>query len=121
MKLSLAILFAALPVLATADTPEIVAVSASVSVDSWRFDVTVRHEDEGWEHYADGWGIYDQDGRELDYRILLHPHVNEQPFTRSLNAVVIPTSVKTVFIRPHDSIHGDGKGFKVELDWGARD
>ncbi len=116
MKLPLIILLTAIPALAIADTPEIVAVKASETNGAWRFDVTVRHDDEGWEHYADGWGVYDMDGRELGYRTLLHPHVNEQPFTRSLNAVVIPTSIKSVTIRPHDSIHGDGADFTVELD-----
>lgn len=117
MKLPLAILLTLAPTLAAADTPEIIAVKASEASGAWRFDVTVRHNDEGWEHYADGWGVYDLDGRELGYRVLLHPHVNEQPFTRSLNAVVIPTSVKSIVIRPHDSIHGDGEDFAVELDW----
>lgn len=121
MKLPLAILFAAAPTFANADTPEVIAVSASLSADSWRFDVTVRHNDEGWGHYADGWGVYDENGRELGYRALLHPHVNEQPFTRSLTAVIIPTSVKSVVIRAHDSIHGDSKDFAVDLDWGNRD
>lgn len=121
MKLPLAILFAALPFVASANTPEITAVRSSHNSGSWRFDVTVQHDDEGWEHYADGWGVYDMDGRELGYRVLLHPHVGEQPFTRSINAVIIPTTVKSVVIRPHDSIHGDGADFTVELDWGARD
>lgn len=121
MKLPLAILFAAIPSLTAADIPEIIAVKATLSIDSWRFDVTLRHADEGWGHYADGWGIYDENGRELAYRHLLHPHVDEQPFTRSLTAIVIPTSIKSVIFRPHDSIHGDGEGFLLKLDWGDRD
>lgn len=121
MKYVLSAIFAFVPVGLWADTPEIISVKAGLTSGSWRFDVTMRHNDEGWEHYADGWGVYDLDGRELGYRVLLHPHVNEQPFTRSLNAVVIPTSVTSVVLRPHDSIHGDGEDFAVELDWGAND
>ena len=46
----------------------------------YRFDVTLRHADEGWDHYADGWEIRDGDGVVLATRVLVHPHVDEQPF-----------------------------------------
>jgi len=44
-----------------------------------KFDVTIRHADEGWEHFANGWKIYSSAGEVLGYRALAHPHVNEQP------------------------------------------
>ena len=75
------------------------------------FDVTLRHADEGWDHYADRWDVLDGDGHLLGQRVLLHPHVNEQPFTRSLRGVAIPAGVEVVYIRPHDSVHGDGAIF----------
>ena len=81
---------------------------------SWRFDVTVKHDDTGWDHYADGWYILAPDGSELGYRKLLHPHVNEQPFTRSLSGVAIPDDVATVTVESHDSVHGWG-GAAVEV------
>ena len=31
----------------------------------WRFDVTVRHADEGWDHYADKWDVVAPDGTVL--------------------------------------------------------
>jgi len=74
----------------------------------FRFDVTVRHADEGWEHYADRWDVVGPDGAVLGSRELLHPHVNEQPFTRSLTGVEIPRDVEEVTIRAHDSVHGLG-------------
>ena len=49
---------------------------------SWSFDVTVAHNDEGWDHYADWWRILDPDGNELARRVLRHPHLDEPPFTR---------------------------------------
>ena len=74
--------------------------------DLWRFDVTLRHGDTGWDHYANQWDVVGPDGTVLGVRKLLHPHVNEQPFTRSLVGVVIPEAIEEVTIRAHDSVHG---------------
>jgi hypothetical protein len=83
---------------------------------TWRFDVTVRHADEGWAHYADRWDVLLPDGAALATRTLLHPHDNEQPFTRSLTRVAIPPDVAEVEVRARDSVHGyGGATFKVEL------
>ena len=75
---------------------------------TYRFDVTVRHGDEGWKHYADGWDVVAPDGSVLGTRELAHPHENEQPFTRSLAGVTIPESVNKVTLRAHDSVHENG-------------
>lgn len=75
---------------------------------TYRFDVTVAHGDEGWEHYADGFEIVSDDGSVLAERVLAHPHVNEQPFTRSLGNVRVPEGMSHVVIRAHDSVHGHG-------------
>ena len=75
---------------------------------NYRFTVTVQHADEGWDHYADRWEVLAPDGQILGVRTLLHPHVEEQPFTRSLLGVVIPDDVDQVTIRAHDSIDGYG-------------
>ena len=96
---------------AMADSPRVVDVWASKSGGLWRFDVSIKHADEGWDHYADGWGLYLEDGTELGYRVLAHPHVNEQPFTRSLGGVSIPLGTKSVIIRPHDLVHGLGADY----------
>lgn len=77
---------------------------------AYRFDVTVSHKDEGWEHYADKWVVADADGNILGERVLLHPHVHEQPFTRALSGIKIPDSLDTVFVMAHDTIH----------DWGGK-
>jgi len=98
-----------------ANIPEVLAVNATHTASGWRFDVTLQHADTGWDHYADGWGVYTLDGVKLGYRILAHPHVNEQPFTRSLSAVDIPEGMTQVIIRPHDLVHGDGPDFIVDL------
>ena len=82
---------------------------------TWRIDVTVRHADTGWDHYADGWGVYGTDGKQLGYRELLHPHVDEQPFTRSLTGVKIPAGTGAVIIRAKDNVHGEGPAFSLNL------
>jgi hypothetical protein len=83
---------------------------------SYSFDVTVRHEDEGWKHYADKWDVVSPDGTVLGTRTLHHPHVDEQPFTRSLSGVKIPSGIDTVTVRAHDSVHGyGGKTVKVAV------
>lgn len=74
----------------------------------WRFRVTVAHADEGWEHYADQWQVLAPDGGVLGTRTLYHPHVEEQPFTRSLGGVRIPRDVREVTIRARDKVHGHG-------------
>ncbi|MEO1223194.1 MAG: hypothetical protein AAFX92_03125 [Pseudomonadota bacterium] len=94
---------------AQAGEADVVAVEASQSANgTWRFDVTVAHEDEGWDHYADQWDVLAPDGTVLGERVLAHPHVTEQPFTRSLSGVVIPPEVDEVTVRARDSVHGYG-------------
>lgn len=108
-------LVVALPCVAAAGPPEVVEATASKQGDTWRFDVTIAHGDTGWDHYADGWFVLAPDGTELGYRELLHPHVNEQPFTRSLSGVVVPDGVSEVLIRPRDSVHGMGADYPLSL------
>lgn len=82
----------------------------------WCFDTSVRHNDEGWDHYADGWEIIDEAGGQLGYRKLGHPHENEQPFTRSLCGIKIPKEMSKVIVRAKCNQHGfGGKPFVVTL------
>ena len=78
------------------------------SAGTYRFDVTVRHGDIGWKHYADAWEVLEPGGKVLGTRVLLHPHETEQPFTRSLPEVRIPPGVERVTVRAHDKIDGFG-------------
>lgn len=91
---------------ALADPPVIEAASASRAGNLWRFDVTLRHPDSGWDHYADGWEVLAPDGTSLGLRGLAHPHENEQPFTRSLTGVSVPDGVDHVMIRARCLIDG---------------
>lgn len=101
---------------AAAGEADVVAVTvAREAPGSYRFDVTLRHADAGWDHYANAWEVVGPDGRVLGKRVLLHPHVDQQPFTRSLSGVVIPADVRRVTLRAHDSVHGYG-GVELTVD-----
>jgi hypothetical protein len=89
---------------------------------TWTFHVTVQHPDTGWEDYADGWDVLTPDGTVLKpdpdspfTRLLLHPHENEQPFTRSQRDIAIPPDVTQVRVRVHDLVDGYG-GREVLID-----
>ncbi len=83
-----------------------VEIESASGERQFRISVTLRHGDEGWDHYANRWDVLDESGELLGSRTLAHPHVNEQPFTRSLS-LMIPAGVNTVTILASDSVHGD--------------
>ena len=85
------------------------ATASSSGGGVYTISATVRHGDTGWEHYADAFRVEAPDGTVLGTRILYHPHVDEQPFTRSLGGVVIPAGIKTVLVRAKDKVHGWAK------------
>ena len=100
--------FLMLPFAAFADDAVIEGVEARASGDTWTFAVTLSHGDTGWDDYADGWRVVLDDGTVLGIRKLLHPHVNEQPFTRSLGGVSVPEGSGLVFVEARTSTHGWG-------------
>ena len=96
---------------------EIVNAEAIKSANnSYSFQVTLQHGDTGWDHYADQWQVFTSDGKLLGTRTLYHPHVEEQPFTRSLGNVKIPAGITSVQVKARDKVHGvSPKSFTVEL------
>ena len=102
------------PAIAGDGDVQILFVSARSDGDnSWNFAVTLEHADTGWEDYADGWDVVLPDGTIIKpnadspfTRLLLHPHENEQPFTRSQAGIIIPAEVTTVFVRAHELVEG---------------
>ncbi len=102
---------------AFAGEADVLDVNVSCNSESTcRFDVTVKHDDEGWKHYANRWEVLSPDGKILATRVLAHPHDNEQPFTRSLGSVKIPSDLVEVVVRAHDLVHEyGGKEFVVKL------
>ena len=101
--------------IATADADVEYVRAVQTGDNTWTFHVTVRHPDTGWEDYADGWDVVLPDGTVIlpdsssqFTRLLLHPHENEQPFTRSQSNIAIPDDVTTVTVRAHDIVDGFG-------------
>jgi hypothetical protein len=90
----------------SADPAQVVAAELRLQNGIWHVSVTVRHADSGWDHYADAWRVLDRDGHVLGERILHHPHVEEQLFTRSLSGVVIPEDNRVVYIQARDNQSG---------------
>ena len=114
----IALLWCVAPVFAAvAGEADVVKVVARQEGDGrFGFAVTVRHGDTGWKHHADRWDVIGPDGSVLASRGLAHPHVGEQPFTRSLGGVAIPAGIRRVRVRAHDSVHGlGGAEMAVEL------
>lgn len=93
---------------AFADEAQIEHIEIQKTSDSYRFSVTLRHADTGWDDYADGWRVEDAAGNVLGLRVLHHPHVNEQPFTRSLSGVEISEGLSEVYIRAKTLTEGWG-------------
>ena len=96
---ALTLIAAVMPIAGLAESPEVEDVKISKVGMDWRVDVTLRHPDTGWDHYADGWEVLDHEGNVLGYRELLHPHVDEQPFTRSLHNVVLPDGAREIRVK----------------------
>jgi len=85
---------------------------------SWCISTRVRHHDQGWNHYADGWRVVDEQENQLGWRLLAHPHVHEQPFTRDLCGINIPPGVKHIRVEAKCNLHGYG-GQAVTVDLSA--
>lgn len=86
---------------------DVIAVELTDSGDgTYQVSTTVSSADTGEEKYADEWRVVAPDGSILGIRVLAHPHVNEQPFTRSLGGVEIPPDVETVTVEARDSVEG---------------
>lgn len=81
-----------------------VAVSSNGTAHD--FDVTLYHDDDGEDGYANWWQIESPDGERLGRRVLRHPH-GTAPFTRS-ETVSIPEGMSAVIVRGHDQTHGYG-------------
>jgi len=99
---------------------DVVAVDVRPDGAGFTFDVTVASTETGWDKYADAWVVKTQDGVVLDERILTHPHVEEQPFTRSQSGIVIPDDVTRVVVAARDSVLGFcGEEMTVVIDGGT--
>ena len=77
-----------------------------INSTTYSFDVTLYHDDDGEEGYANFWVVETLNGTELGRRILTHAH-GTQEFTRS-EIITIPEDFTLVVVRGHDQTHGFG-------------
>ena len=84
--------------------------------ETHNFDVTLYHDDDGEDGYANWWQVESLDGARLGRRDLTHPH-GTQRFTRS---ETVETGEETcVVVRGHDQTHGyGGRAVVVNLETG---
>jgi hypothetical protein len=82
----------------------VIDVTIETSGTGFAVSATVRSADTGWEKYADLWEVRGPDGTVLGERVLAHPHVDEQPFTRSVGGVEIPDGVGEVTVAAGDRV-----------------
>ena len=105
---AVAALSLAAPIAVAGEADVVDVVISRTGEGVYAFAVSVRHDDTGWDHYADRWEVVAPDGSVLGTRVLLHPHEHEQPFTRSQGGIRIRDDMQTVTVRAHDSVHGLG-------------
>lgn len=86
---------------------DVLQVSANGSSGDYSLSVTVQSPDSGCARYADWWEVVSTDGRLIYRRVLLHSHVDEQPFTR-LGGPVIVRPDEEVIVRAHMNDTGYG-------------
>jgi hypothetical protein len=92
------------------------AVAHRTARGVYDLDVTVRSRDMGWDRYADRIEVLAPDGTVLAVRVLEHPHETEQPFTRDVPQVVIPSGIEAVTLRIRFKPVGfDGDTFRLRL------
>ena len=73
---------------------------------AYRFAVTLIHDDDGEDGYANWWQVETPEGDRLGRRDLAHAHGTRE-FTRS-ETVDVPESADCVVVRGHDRTHGYG-------------
>lgn len=119
MRISLLTLILTVSMKVQANEADVISASAEhIGGTFFRFEVTVQHHDESWEHFVKAWEVLDDEGTVLGARILAHPHVKEQPFTR-FHTINIPEEVHEVRIRAYDLVHQyGGKEITLKLNKG---
>lgn len=122
MKAFLVLCLTIFSITASANDVAIKGVQFNYTSGGWTVHVTLKHDDSGWDHYADAWRVVDGKGNILGMRTLYHPHVKEQPFTRSLSGLIISDKFDEVYVEAHDKVHGWSKDrVKVTLSKNSGD
>ncbi|PSP33762.1 hypothetical protein BRC64_02800 [Halobacteriales archaeon QH_10_67_22] len=95
----------------------VVDVAVEGGDDGTTFDVTLYHDDDGEDGYANWWQVETLAGERLGRRDLTHAH-STAPFTRS-ETIDVPDGVSCVVVRGHDQTHEyGGQAMLVDLETG---
>ncbi|MEL6385516.1 MAG: hypothetical protein AAFQ89_24265 [Cyanobacteria bacterium J06626_18] len=86
---------------------DVTAVEANGDSGSYTFAVTIQSPDTGCDQYANWWEVVTEEGELLYRRILVHSHVDEQPFSRTGGPVAVPPD-QSVIVRAHMDPQGYG-------------
>ncbi len=84
---------------------EVSEVQATGQANNYTLAVTVSSPDTGCDSYADWWEVITPEGELLYRRVLLHSHVDEQPFRRTRGLVSIQPQ-QQIIVRVHMSDSG---------------
>ena len=86
---------------------DVLSIQVTGNPGTYQFAVEIASPDTGCVQYADWWEIFDKDGNLIYRRILLHSHVDEQPFSRTDGPVNIAEDTP-IYIRAHMNTTGYG-------------
>lgn len=86
---------------------DVISVQVTGSAGAYQFSVGISSPDTGCDQYADWWEVVSEQGVLIYRRVLLHSHVDEQPFVRSGGSVVIAADT-VVWVRAHMNKGGYG-------------
>ncbi len=84
---------------------EVTEVKVTGTANNYTFAVTVNSSDTGCDNYANWWEVVTPEGKLIYRRVLLHSHVDEQPFQRTGGVVEIEPE-QEVIVRVHLSPGG---------------
>lgn len=95
--------------------PDVLAAKVQARAsDRFDFDVTISSPYDTPQRYADAFRVLGEDVHVYGERTLFHDHAGEQPFTRDLYGVQIPSGIRTVIVEGRDKTFGYG-GKSVEV------
>ncbi len=82
--------------------------------------VKIDHKDEGYEHFADRWEIFDQNGKRLTIRIIFSPTTEKETIESYLYGFAVPEGTKKLIFKAHCNKDGwGGKEYVLNLDTNA--
>ncbi|MGI9509153.1 MAG: hypothetical protein ACR2QJ_07380 [Geminicoccaceae bacterium] len=82
----------------------------------FHIEVTIEHEDTGWDDYVEAWEIFGPNGEILGIRPFFEPELEREKTISALSGVIIPEDIKTVTIRARTYPAGlEGGPYRVDI------